>query len=77
MAEILILQSFDHLDEAVALKMANQLNSRRFTPKWMVRDDGTVMCAYRFDWQGRVTLCCICSDLAHRRCSGAEGLSVD
>ncbi len=71
MAEILILQSFDHLDEAVALKMANQLNSRRFTPKWMVRDDGTVMCAYRFDWQGRVSFAAFARTL---RIVGAQAL---
>jgi len=71
MVEILILQSFDHLDEAVALKIANQLNSRRFTLKWMVRDDGTVMCAYRFDWQGRVSFAAFARIL---RIVGAQAL---
>ena len=71
MVEILILQRFDHLDEAVALKIANQLNSRRFTLKWMVRDDGTVMCAYRFDWQGRVSFAAFARTL---RIVGAQAL---
>ncbi len=51
---------FEHLDEAVALKIVNQLNGRRFTPKWLVRDEGSVICAYRYDWQGNVS----CSDFA-------------
>ena len=37
-----------------------QLNGRRFTPKWLVRDEGSVICAYRYDWQGNVR----CSDFA-------------
>ena len=55
MVELLIMQRFEHLDEAVALKIVNQLNGRRFTPKWLVRDEGSVICAYRYDWQGRVS----------------------
>ena len=54
MVELLIVERFEHLDEAVALKIVNQLNGRRFTPKWLVRDEGAVICAYRYDWQGKV-----------------------
>ena len=54
MVELLIVERFEHLDEAVALKIVNQLNVRRFTPKWLVRDEGSVICAYRYDWQGNV-----------------------
>ena len=54
MVELLIVERFEHLDEAVALKIVNQLNGRRFTPKWLVRDEGSVICAYRYDWQGNV-----------------------
>jgi len=54
MVELLIVERYEHLDEAVALKIVNQLNGRRFTPKWLVRDEGSVICAYRYDWQGNV-----------------------
>ena len=55
MIELLIVERYEHLDEPMGVKLANQLNGRRFTPKWLWRDGGSVLCAYRYDWQGKVS----------------------
>jgi len=56
MIELLIVERFQHLDESMGLILVNQLNGRRFTPKWLLREEGRVICAYRYDWQGKVSL---------------------
>jgi hypothetical protein len=55
MVELLVMQSFEHLDASVGSQIVSQLNGRRFAPKWLMREENTVICAYRFDWLGEVT----------------------
>ena len=55
MIELLIVERYEHLEESMGVKLVNQLNGRRFTPKWLWRDGGSVLCAYRYDWQGNVS----------------------